>query len=144
MLTDSPEAITKKIRSAVTDSIHGITFDPPARPGVSNLLTILADFQSPSNISDTKGSISSSREDVDTLATKYSDKGTSDLKRDVAEAVIEGWRFPRDELARLRGDRGYLIQVLEDGNRRARDLSNVTLTRVKQLIGLSDAVKSLG
>jgi tryptophanyl-tRNA synthetase len=75
---------------------------------------------------------------MDALAARYVNKGSSDFKRDVAEAVIEGWRHPRDELAKLRADRGYLTQVLEDGGRRARDLSSVTLRGVRKLIGLSD------
>lgn len=134
-LTDSPEVITKKIRSAVTDSIHGITYDPSARPGVSNLLTILA--ASLSNISHAKASVSQTPEDMDALAARYVSKGTSDFKRDVAEAIIEGWRRPREELARLRADRGFLLQVLEDGSRRARDLSSATLRSVRKLVGLS-------
>jgi tryptophanyl-tRNA synthetase len=41
LLTDPYEIIAKRIRSAMTDSISGITFDPVARPGTSNLLTTL-------------------------------------------------------------------------------------------------------
>ncbi|KAG8737961.1 Tryptophan--tRNA ligase, mitochondrial, partial [Ceratobasidium sp. 428] len=41
LLTDPAETIEKKVRSAVTDSERGVTFDLTARPGVANLLTIL-------------------------------------------------------------------------------------------------------
>ena len=40
-LLDDPAAITKHIKSAVTDSENEIRYDPPAKPGVSNLLQIL-------------------------------------------------------------------------------------------------------
>ena len=39
-LLDDPKASAKKIRSAVTDSEREIRYDPDAKPGVSNLLTI--------------------------------------------------------------------------------------------------------
>ncbi|VDQ14972.1 unnamed protein product, partial [Trichobilharzia regenti] len=41
-LTDSPDIIRKKIKRAETDSIRGISYDIVERPGVSNLLRILA------------------------------------------------------------------------------------------------------
>ena len=41
-LLDDPKVITKRIRSAVTDSETEVRFDPAAKPGVSNLLQILA------------------------------------------------------------------------------------------------------
>ncbi|KAF8589713.1 tryptophanyl-tRNA synthetase, partial [Ramaria rubella] len=141
MLTDSPASITKKIRSAVTDSIQGITYNPSARPGVSNLLSILAAFRSLSPPTLDYGRSHSGPIDVQTLAAEYTSKGAGDLKNDVAEAIIEGWRHPRDELDRLRADRGYLARVLEDGSRKARELSSVTLRRVKQEIGLGDSLK---
>lgn len=137
MLTDSPTSITKKIRTAVTDSIHGITYDPSARPGVSNLLAILAAFQPQSpQTSNIKTSSSGSCDKMTTLAKTYVNRGASELKHDVVDAIVESWRHPRESLTRLRADKGYLMQVLEEGSQRARDLSNVTLTRVKERIGL--------
>ncbi|KAF8510335.1 tryptophanyl-tRNA synthetase [Gautieria morchelliformis] len=139
MLTDSPTSIAKKIRSAVTDSIRGITYDPAARPGVSNLLAILAAFQAHSpHALDTKNSFSGTRDEMETLAARYSNKGASHLKNDVAEAVIEGWRNPRENFTRLKADRNYLMHVLADGSRRARDISSTTLARVKEKIGLAN------
>jgi len=42
LLTDSYETIAELVRSAVTDSISGITFDPAERPGTSNPLKNLS------------------------------------------------------------------------------------------------------
>lgn len=117
--------INKIVRSAVTDSIYGITYDPVTRPGISNLLTILASFRS-----------YSSEEKLSALASEYSGKGTGDLKKDVADAIIEGWRQPRTEFERLRMDKGYLLSVLEDGRQRAENISRKTLAQVRSLIGL--------
>ena len=43
-LSDDPAAITKKIKRAVTDADNEIRYDPEHKPGLSNLLTILAAF----------------------------------------------------------------------------------------------------
>jgi tryptophanyl-tRNA synthetase len=72
-LLDDPEVSAKKIRSAVTDSEREVRFDPDAKPGVSNLLTI----QSAVTGTD---STSSSRAMPARLRR---------LKSDTAEAVVE-------------------------------------------------------
>ena len=41
LITDSREEIEKKVKSALTDSVTGISYDPVNRPGVSNLLEIM-------------------------------------------------------------------------------------------------------
>ena len=41
-LLDPPDAIRRKVRRAVTDSEADIRFDPAGKPGVSNLLSIIA------------------------------------------------------------------------------------------------------
>ena len=63
----------KKIRSAVTDTEREIRFDPDAKPGVSNLLSIHAALSGTS---------------VAELEAAYEGKGYGDLKKDVAEVVV--------------------------------------------------------
>jgi tryptophanyl-tRNA synthetase len=77
LLTDPYETIVKRIRSAVTDSISGITFDPVGRPGTSNLLTILS---------------ACTGEAPAVLAERYAGSNHGALKKDVAEAVEEALR----------------------------------------------------
>ena len=73
-LLDDPKVTAKKIRSAVTDSEREIRYDPEAKPGVSNLLTIQ------SAVTGT---------DVDKLVEGYAGRGYGDLKKDTADAVVE-------------------------------------------------------
>ena len=73
-LLDDPAVSAKKIRSAVTDSEREIRYDPEAKPGVSNLLTIQ------SAVTGT---------DIDKLVEGYAGRGYGDLKKDTAEAVVE-------------------------------------------------------
>ena len=123
LLTDSYETIVKRIRSAVTDSISGITFDPVERPGTSNLLTILS-------------ACTGGEEAPTVLAERYAGSNHGLLKKDVAEAVEETLRKPRAEFARLREDRTFLAKVARDGAEKAQEHSDGLMKEVRQRIGL--------
>src|SRR3712207_5676110 len=73
-LLDEPKVNVRKIKSAVTDSGAEVTFDEVAKPGVANLLTILA------ALTDT---------DIAVLVEKFAGRGYGELKAAVAEAVTE-------------------------------------------------------
>ncbi|KAH9890499.1 tryptophanyl-tRNA synthetase, partial [Cubamyces lactineus] len=121
LLTDTTAQVRSKIRGAVTDSTLGITYDPAARPGAANLLSILA---------------ACTGEEVTMLAERYADKGHGQLKADVAEAVEELIKGPRAEFERLRGEKEYLASVAKEGAEKARQLSEVTIREVRARIGL--------
>ncbi|KAI0689830.1 tryptophanyl-tRNA synthetase [Cytidiella melzeri] len=121
LLTDTDAEIKTKIRAAVTDSIRGVTYDPVARPGTSNLLTILA---------------ACTDEDVVDVAKRYADKGHGHLKSDVSSAVSELLSRPRAEFERLRAEPSYLEQVARIGSEKARTRSEETIEEVRRLIGL--------
>ncbi|KAI0255326.1 tryptophanyl-tRNA synthetase [Lactifluus subvellereus] len=122
LLTDSYETIVKRVRSAVTDSVSGITFDPVKRPGTSNLLTIL---------SACTGKVPA------VLADRYSASNHGALKKDVVEAVEEALRKPRTEFVRLREDKAFLAQVARDGAEKAREHSDRTMKEIRKRVGLS-------
>ncbi|KAF6758706.1 tryptophanyl-tRNA synthetase [Ephemerocybe angulata] len=121
LLTDSPSQITSKLRSAVTDSTIGITYDPINRPGIANLLTILGAClgKTPSE-----------------LAEEYANKSNAEFKSLVTDAVQDLFRGPRTEFERLRNERAYLEEVAKDGAERARVHSEETLRQVRQFVGL--------
>ncbi|TFK25748.1 tryptophanyl-tRNA synthetase [Coprinopsis marcescibilis] len=121
ILTDSASQISSKIRSAVTDSIKGISYDPVQRPGVSNLLTILA---------------ACLQKEPEEVASAYASKSTGELKSDVADAVEALFNGPRAEFERLRSEKAYLVQVAKDGAERAKELSEETMMSVRSMIGL--------
>jgi tryptophanyl-tRNA synthetase len=121
LLTDPYETIVKRIRSAVTDSISCITFDPVERPGTSNLLTILS---------------ACTGEEPAVLAERYAESNHGALKKDVVEAVEEALRKPRTEFARLRDDKTFLAQVARDGAEKAQEHSDRTMKSVRKRVGL--------
>ncbi|KAJ7290145.1 hypothetical protein C8J57DRAFT_1275254 [Mycena rebaudengoi] len=123
LLTDSAAQIKSKVRAAVTDSItSGITYDPVARPGTSNLLSIIA---------------ACTDEDVAAVAQLYAAKNHGDLKADVVTSVEELISGPRAEFARIRGDVGFLDEVARAGAAAARERSAQTMIEVRARIGLS-------
>ncbi|KAJ3983552.1 hypothetical protein F5890DRAFT_1522354 [Lentinula detonsa] len=123
LLTDSPSQISQKIRSAVTDSIPGINYDPVNRPGTANLLTILA--------------ACNNDEDVGETARRYGGKNHGALKKDLTEAVEEMLKGPRAEFEKLRMERAYLAQLAREGAEKARLKSEVTMREVRKRVGLS-------
>ena len=89
----SNRAIEKKIKRAVTDTDTEVRFDPAAKPGVSNLLTILA--------------AATDRKPQD-LAGDYSQYGP--FKADAAAAVVELLARSRSAIAELAADPGGVGQ----------------------------------
>ncbi|KAJ7041993.1 hypothetical protein C8F04DRAFT_1030925 [Mycena alexandri] len=122
LLTDSAAQITAKVRAAVTDSIaSGVTYDPAARPGTSNLLAILA---------------ACADEDVEQVAERCAGMSHGELKAEVASAIDILVARPRAEFHRIRADPGFLDQVARDGATAAREVSTRVMVQVRARIGL--------
>ncbi|MGV0795110.1 tryptophan--tRNA ligase [Mycolicibacterium sp. XJ1819] len=119
-LLDDPKVTAKKIRSAVTDSEREVRYDPQAKPGVSNLLTIQA------AVTDT---------DIDKLVETYAGRGYGDLKADTADAVVEFVTPIKARVDELLADPAELESVLTAGAQRAREVSATTLRRVYDRLG---------
>ncbi|BGP46209.1 Tryptophan--tRNA ligase, mitochondrial [Rhodotorula kratochvilovae] len=121
-LTDSPSEIQGKIKSAVTDSTAGVTWDPANRPGIATLLQIYAGY---------------SGEAAEAIAARYADaRGIMRLKEDLADVVSEGLRSFRDEFARIRTEEGYLREQERRGAERAREAAQATMREVRAAVGM--------
>ncbi len=120
MLLDPPKDLERKIKRAVTDTDGEVRFDPTNKPGVSNLLTLLA--------------LSTGIADPATLADKYSQYGP--LKNDAASALIEFLRPTQERYAELKSNPDYVREVLAKGAAKARAVASVTLARAEHNIGL--------
>ncbi|WP_329135123.1 tryptophan--tRNA ligase [Streptomyces sp. NBC_01476] len=121
-LLDEPDAVARKVRRAVTDSEPGVSYDRAARPGVANLLEILA---------------ACTGEEPEKLADAYDGSGA--LKAAVAEAVVELLRPLRARHAELSADPEYVDGVLRDGAARARTLARPRVDAAYAAIGLLPA-----
>jgi tryptophanyl-tRNA synthetase len=119
-LLDDPKVSAKKIRSAVTDTEREIRFDPEAKPGISNLLTIY------SALTDRK---------VSELEAEYAGKGYGDLKKDLAAVVAEFVEPLRERVRNFLDDPAELDRILAHGATRAREVAGATLATVHEKIG---------
>jgi tryptophanyl-tRNA synthetase len=119
-LLDEPAKTAKKIKSAVTDTDAEIRFDRGAKPGVSNLLTILSAFSSV---------------EVPRLEEQYAGRGYGDLKKDVADAVVSVFEPIRSRALELLADPAELDRVLAGNAARASEIAEQTLTSVYDAIG---------
>lgn len=118
-LLDEPEAVRKKVMRAVTDAGSDVVYDREERPGVANLLDVLAAC--------TGG-------DPRRVAEEYDSYGA--LKKDVAEAVVEVLRPVRSRHAELAADPGYVDGVLGAGAERARGIARPRVDAAYRAVGL--------
>ncbi|MFE2389129.1 tryptophan--tRNA ligase [Streptomyces althioticus] len=121
-LLDEPDVVRKKVMRAVTDSGSEVVYDRESRPGLANLLEILAAC--------TGGEPAE-------LAASYDGYGA--LKRDTADAVIEVLRPLRKRHQELCADPGHLEGVLREGAERAREMARPTVDAAYRAIGLLPA-----
>jgi tryptophanyl-tRNA synthetase len=120
-LLDPPDAARKKIMRATTDSGREIVFsNAPEKAGVNNLLTI---YQALTH---------QTQEDIE---AHFAGKGYGDLKKAVAEAVIETLTPLQERYNALVDEAGYLEQVLAAGAERAATVAEKTLKDVKDRVG---------
>jgi len=125
-MLEDPRVSAKKIRSAVTDSGSDIRFDPGDKPGVSNLLTIYSSLTATS---------------IQDLEDQYAGKGYGDLKKDLADVVVDFVTPFRDRTLELLDDQAHLTQVLEQGRRQAQEVAQATLDDVYQRVGFVASAK---
>jgi tryptophanyl-tRNA synthetase len=118
-LLDEPAAILKKFKRAVTDSDGEVRFDRAEKPGVSNLIEILAACTSRS---------------PQQVAAEYTQYGP--LKADAGEAVVAILAPIQHRYHELMGDKAELSRLLRTGAEKARAVASATLERTYNNIGL--------
>jgi tryptophanyl-tRNA synthetase len=120
-ILDEPAALQKRIKSAVTDSDGVVRFDPASKPGVSNLLQILA---------------AASDRPVDEVVAELAGSGYGTLKGAVADAVVELVRPIQARYAELEADPAEVDRILAAGAARAEQIATGVLARVRGAAGL--------
>lgn len=125
-LLDPPDAIRRKVKRAVTDSEADIRFDPAGKPGVSNLLSIIAALTGQS---------------VEEAAAELQGQGYGKLKDRVSECVIETLAPLQSEHRRLMADKAYLQGVLKENAEIANRMALRTLRKVQRKVGFAERLK---
>ncbi len=119
-MTDDRDAVMRKFRRAVTDSESEVRYDPAAKPGVSNLLSIYSVFTGRS---------------ITEAEREFSGAGYGAFKEAVGEAVCGGLEPIQAKQRELLDDREYLTAALRNGADRARSAARRTLDKVYKKIG---------
>ncbi|KZE93665.1 Tryptophan--tRNA ligase [Agromyces sp. NDB4Y10] len=119
-LMDDPKVIAKRIRSAVTDTEREIRYDPKAKPGIANLLDIYATVTGRT---------------IPELEAEYDGRGYGDLKKDLAEVVVERVAPIRERTLDLMQDPAELDRLLAIGADKASERAEQTLARVYDRVG---------
>jgi tryptophanyl-tRNA synthetase len=118
-LLDTAEEITRKVKKAVTDTDGEVRYDRAAKPGLANLLDLLA------------AATNRTPQEVALAYTRY-----GDLKADVAEALVELLLPVRERRAAFERDPGYIASVLADGAAHAHEVAGATYARAAEAVGL--------
>jgi len=121
-LMEKPEDIQRKFKRAITDSDteNCVRYDPEAKPGVSNLMSIYAAVTGKT---------------FPEIEAEFSGKGYGAFKPAVGEAVIETLRPIREEAARILADKAYLESVYKQGAEKASYVAGKTLRKVYKKVG---------
>jgi tryptophanyl-tRNA synthetase len=127
LVLDEPKTITKKIRSAVTDSGAEVR-RAPDKPGVSNLIDILAAVRGT---------------DPAEVETEFDGSGYGAFKQAVADAVVDYLAPVRERYQAIRGDEDALEETLAQGADKASAIASGTLADVRRAMGVG-AVRPRG
>lgn len=119
-LLDDPKVTAKKIKSAVTDAEREIRYDRQAKPGISNLLDIYA---------------AASGESIEAIAARYEGRGYGDLKKELAELVVERLEPFRARTFELLDDPAELDRLLAIGADKASERAERVLAQVYERVG---------
>src|SRR5947209_750890 len=119
-ILDDPSTVTKKFRSAVTDSGTDVVRDSD-KPGITNLIEILAAVRGAS---------------PEQVEASFNGSGYGEFKQAVADEVVAYLAPVRERYEELRADEGELERILAAGAEKARAIASDTLLDVRQAMGV--------
>lgn len=119
-LLDPENIIKKRIRSAVTDSLGTVQYDPENRPGISNLMTIYSVI---------------SNESFDEIEAKYNGKGYKEFKDDLGEIVYQELKPIQERYNELINSK-ELDEILDNGQKAAFKVAQKKVYKLMDRIGL--------
>lgn len=118
-LTDEPNVIMKKFKSAVTDSEMSVHYGE-GKDGINNLMTIYSAVTGAS---------------FEKIEADFAGKGYGDFKKAVGEAVVEELKPVQEKFRQLMNDRAYLAECQKNGADFAARIGRRTLDKAMKKIG---------
>ncbi len=126
-LLKDPQRAAKAVKSAVTDDGAEILFDPVAKPGVSNLLSIYAAL---------------TQRSMEDVVAEFEGRQYGHLKVALADVVVDVLIPFQEKVNTFLADPAELDAILARGAERAREVADQTLTRVYDRVGLLPPARS--
>ncbi|MSO40562.1 MAG: tryptophan--tRNA ligase [Solirubrobacterales bacterium] len=123
LVLDEPEVVTKKIKSAVTDSGSELRRGPD-KQGITNLIDVMAVARGVTQ---------------EQVESEFDGSGYGDFKGAVAEAVVEFLAPVRQRYQEIRPDEQALEDALGAGAEKARAIAAETLVEVRAAMGIGSA-----
>ena len=120
LMTDEPNVIRKKIKSAMTDSDGVIAFDREKKPGLSNLLEIYSVMTG---------------ESIDSIVSRYEGCGYGQFKSDLAEIVVSELEPIQIRMKELLNS-PIIDEVLDRGAEQANKMAFKKVKKVEHKMGL--------
>lgn len=118
-LTDTPDVIMKKFKSAVTDSEMCVRY-ADGKDGINNLMTVYSAVTSKS---------------FEEIEKEFQGRGYGDFKKAVGEAVVAELAPVQEKYNRLIADKAYIKECQQKGAERALRISQRTLDKAMKKIG---------
>jgi tryptophanyl-tRNA synthetase len=119
-ILDEPDAVRKKVRSAVTDSGTEVR-RAPDKPGITNLIDVLAVVRNAG---------------PEEIEREFDGSGYGDFKGAVADAVVDYLAPIRERYMELRPDEAAIETMLASGAEKARAIASETLVDVRAAMGI--------
>lgn len=119
LLLDNSDAIRRKVKRAVTDSLGVVAYNDK-QLGLKNLLTIYSIF---------------SGKDIATIVKQYEGQGYGVFKEELAEVIIQGLAPIQERYNEIRNDKEYLEKVYKEGALKAQYEAQKTLRKVYKKVG---------
>ncbi|KAH0565799.1 hypothetical protein GP486_000818 [Trichoglossum hirsutum] len=125
LITDTPEDIGLKIKYAMTDSLPGISYDPENRPGLSNLIEIIAQFEEDGR-------------SCSDIAREYETLSIRDFKSKVVDCLLANLSGIRKRYDRLleKENKHYLDEIAIKGAEKAKANADANMTLIRDAVGL--------
>lgn len=120
-MLDDIEVTRKKIMSSCTDSENKVYYDEDNKPGISNLISLLAAI---------------TNREIDEIVDEFKDSNYKEFKIAVADQVCSFIKDVQDKYYEFRNDEDKLKDILNNGAEKARNYASNKLVEVRKKVGL--------
>ena len=120
-MLDDIEVTREKIMSSCTDSENKVYYDEDNKPGISNLISLLAAI---------------TNREIEEIVDEFKDSNYKEFKIAVADQVCSFIKDVQDKYYEFRNDEDKLKDILNNGAEKARNYASNKLVEVRKKVGL--------